>query len=215
MHRVFIGYDPRQPIAYNVLQHSIIANASRPVSITPLVLKQLPIKRRGLTEFTFSRFLVPWLCGYEGAAVFLDADMVVKGDICELFGMVDNTAELSVCQMQPRFEWSSAMLFNNEKCQVLTPEFIEDKNQNPLELKWAKKIGEFPAEWNSCVGYRTFADAKLYHFTAGIPVWAETQIHPQHDPVWFEAFEVANHTVGYQELMGRSVHDQAIVRKAC
>ena len=77
MLNVFIGYDPRQPVAYNVLQHSIVRHASEPVAITPLILKQLPIERRGLTEFTFSRFLVPYLCGFKGMAVFLDADMVV------------------------------------------------------------------------------------------------------------------------------------------
>ena len=75
MLRVFIGYDDRQPVAYNVLQFSIATRSSRPVTITPLIINQLPIKRTGLTPFTFSRFLVPWLCDYQGTALFLDIDM--------------------------------------------------------------------------------------------------------------------------------------------
>lgn len=67
MIRVFIGYDPRQPLAYNVMQHSIARHSSVPVAITPLILDQLPITRRGLTEFTYSRFLVPALCDFKGS----------------------------------------------------------------------------------------------------------------------------------------------------
>jgi lipopolysaccharide biosynthesis glycosyltransferase len=67
-----------------VLAHSIYKRASKPVSITPLVLSQLPIKRVGLTEFTYSRYLVPYLCGYEGLAIFMDADMLCLGDVHEL-----------------------------------------------------------------------------------------------------------------------------------
>jgi len=149
--RVFIGYDPRQPIAYNVLQHSIIRHASRPVSITPLVLAQLPIKRRGLTEFTYSRFLVPWLCGYEGYALFLDADMVVKGDIAEVFQEFD--AEVAMQIHQAQFEWASAMLFNNARCKILTPEYIDERKHVMFDFLWAHQIAHLPEEWNKLIGY--------------------------------------------------------------
>ena len=121
MNHVFIGYDPRQPLAYNVLQHSIVRHSSRPVAITPLILSQLPMKRRGLTEFTFSRFLVPYLCGFKGKALFLDADMVVTGDISELFEQ-DELYAVAVQQDQPKFEWPSVMFFNCGACIRLTPE---------------------------------------------------------------------------------------------
>lgn len=57
--RIFIGYDHRQAVAYNVLQFSLYRRSSRPLAISPLVLPTLPMKRQGLTPFTFSRFLVP------------------------------------------------------------------------------------------------------------------------------------------------------------
>ncbi len=81
---IFIGYDPRQAVAYNVLQYSLLSRSSRPLSITPLVLETLPIGRQGLTPFTYSRFLVPWLCNYEGWGLFLDLDMLALGDISEV-----------------------------------------------------------------------------------------------------------------------------------
>jgi hypothetical protein len=133
--------------------------------------------------------------------------MIVRGDIKELFDMADMlNFDLHVMKSQARFEWASAMLFNNMRCRKLTPEFIEDTKNNPLDLSWARDIGDFPEEWNRCVGYSKEASpAKLYHFTKGIPCWPETQNNPE-DELWFQAFEEANHTVSHAELMGGSVH---------
>ena len=89
--QVFIGYDSNETIALHVLSHSIWSRASKPVSITPLMLDQLPLTRPWeplqSTEFTYSRFMVPYFMGYQGKALFLDCDMIVTDDICELFDM--------------------------------------------------------------------------------------------------------------------------------
>lgn len=208
MLRVFIGRDPRQPVAYNVLADSIIRYASRPVSITALSLKTLPITRRGLTEFTFSRFLVPWLCDFKGTALFLDADMVVTSDIAELFDSADCKSSVQVNANQAKFEWPSAMLFNCERCMTLTPEYIEDRRNQLFDFDWAGEIGTFPPEWNHCVGYAPpRLNAKLYHFTKGVPVWRETRGNIE-DQVFHEAYKHMLHTVSHAELMGNSVHVQ-------
>jgi lipopolysaccharide biosynthesis glycosyltransferase len=207
--RIFIGTDPRQPIAWLVLANSIARHASKPVEITPLVLKSLPIKRRGLTEFTYSRFLVPYLCNFGGRALFLDADMVVTGDIWELDAFVNYKHAVSVMQQQQKFEWASAMFFNCGKCDMLTPEFVDDPKNSLFDMAWARDIGEFPAQWNHCVGYappRT--DASLYHYTKGLPVWKECQGNPE-DKVWFKEAKIACSTCTYEELMGGSVHAKA------
>jgi len=209
--RIFIGYDSRQPIAFNVLQHSIARHSSEPVSITPLILSQLPIKRRGLTEFTFSRFLVPWLCNFKGKAVFMDADMVVTGDIAELFECGGMNA-VSVMQDQPQFEWASLMLFNNSACQRLTPEFIDDTDNKLFDLSWAPYVGTLPAEWNHCVGYAEPKEANLYHFTQGLPCWYETQGLAE-DGVWLQEHDAMNATVDWKALMGRSVHAEPVLRR--
>lgn len=209
MLRVFIGSDPRQPIARNVLADSIIRHASVPVSITALSLKTLPIKRRGLTEFTFSRFLVPWLCGFEGQALFLDADMVVTGDIAELFKRSDYPyceRDVYVSKDQARFEWTSAMLFNCENCKILTPEYVDNPKNVLMDLGWASMVGDFGSDWNHCVGYTPpRSDAKLYHWTRGIPIWKETR-GLQEDPIWHDAFKHMMYSCSYRELMGNSVH---------
>lgn len=206
MLRVFIGVDQRQPIAYNVLQHSIHAHSSERVLIEPLILRHLPIKRRGLTEFTFSRFLVPYLCDWQGWALFLDADMLVMWDITELFEhcQQDLFSDVFVMKEQEKFEWASAMMFNCTRCKILTPEYVQEA-PNPLSLDWARAIGDMPADWNHCVGYAKPKQAKLYHYTKGIPVWPETRRNPE-DKHWLEAHGAMNSTVGYQELMGGSVH---------
>jgi len=206
-YRIFIGFDPRQPLAYNVLQSSIMRHASVPVAITPLVLRTLPIKRRGLTEFTFSRYLVPWLCDFEGRAVFMDADMVVIGDIAGLFAATDDDAPVSVMQDQPRFEWPSLMVFNCELCRTLMPEWIDDAANDPASLSWADRIGALPLEWNRCVSYGDYPDGKLWHFTSGLPCWPETSgVDPLAEQAWKDELRAMNSTVSWRELMGSSVH---------
>ena len=201
--RIFIGYDPRQPVAVQVLAMSIARRASKPVSITPLVLSTLPITRRGLTEFTFSRYVVPWLCNYEGKALFLDSDMLCLGDITELFNLPNHEA-VSVVKNAQRFEWPSLMLFNCNKCYSLSPEFVQ--NDNPQSLKWAVDIGDLPAEWNHCVGYdKRMENPKLVHYTMGIPVWKYTA-QCEHADKWHAEHDFCNSTVTYEELMGNSVH---------
>jgi lipopolysaccharide biosynthesis glycosyltransferase len=167
-------------------------------------LNQLPIKRRGLTEFTFSRFLVPHLCGYQGLGLFLDADMLVQGDIAELFSLKDET-HVQVVKNAQRFEWSSLMLFDCAKCSVLTPEFIDTPTTNPLSMKWGD-VGDLPNEWNHCVGYdKPNPKAKLIHFTKGIPIWPETK-SCEHSDAWWDELRITNSSVSHQELMGNSVH---------
>ena len=81
---VFIGYDHRQAISFTVLHQSILETASVPVRVSSLRLPTLPLKRAGLTPFTWSRFLVPWLMDYKGWALFLDVDILVRGDLKDL-----------------------------------------------------------------------------------------------------------------------------------
>ncbi len=94
--RVFIGFDKRQPVAFQVAAHSVWKNTDR-VSIERLTLEGIPgFKRTGLTEFTYSRFLVPWLCGFRGHAIFADAsDMLMLGDVAELDALFDEAPNVA------------------------------------------------------------------------------------------------------------------------
>lgn len=211
--RVFIGYDPRQPLAYNVAAHSVASRSSVPVAITRLQLNQLPITARGLTEFTYSRFLAPWLCGFQGWSIFLDADVLCLGDIAELMVLAKNGPPSPVHvvghQGERAFERASVMVFDNERCRIagLTPEYVEKNAKSLLGLGWAGKpdLG-LPKEWNHLVGYdapRT--DAKIVHFTMGIPCWSQTW-NSEYASAWSAEDQAMRHTCSFDELMGNSVH---------
>lgn len=205
MLRVFIGYDHRQPVSYSTLCHSIIKHCTKPVSITPLVLQTLPVQRQGLTPFTFSRFLVPWLCGYEGLALFLDIDIMLRGDLAELFALADDKSAVYVSKSKLRYEWASVMLFDCAKCKMLTPEHVE-RGEDLHTIGWTKHIGELPGAWNHLVGYDTpNPNAKLVHFTQGVPLFPETA-GSEHGAEWRYMAEEAASSVPWETLMGRSVH---------
>lgn len=207
MLRVFIGYDERQAISLQVLISSIYRKSTAPVAITPLVLPTLPLKRTGLTPFTYSRFLAPYLCNYEGWSLFLDADILLNADIAELFALKDDKFAVMVSKNPKQFEWASVMLFNNAKCRVLTPEFVETA-QRLHDCSWVEPdlIGDLPREWNHLVGYDPHnPEAKLIHYTQGIPAFKETQ-DCEHATKWFEEHKVANSAKSWLELMGSSVH---------
>jgi hypothetical protein len=210
--RIFIGIDPRSPVSYNVLQWSIIRRASKPVQIIPLVLPQLPISKRGLTDFTFSRYLPPFLCNYRGISVFMDSDMLVLGDVHELGKLVDGNHEVYVAKHQQRFEWPSLMVFDNALCQKLTPEYIDDENTKPSTFEWAENVGDIPQEWNFCVGYEEKAPAKLVHFTQGVPHFAEVR-GCDYAEEWQEEFKSMNASCSWIELMGKSVHAEGVLKK--
>jgi len=209
--RVFIGADSRQPLAYTVCRSSIERYATQRVIIEKLDIRHMPIKRTGLTEFTFSRFLVPHLCGYTGIAVFVDADFIARADITGILPLLDPAAAVSVVKNPLHYEWPSLMVFNNALCQKLTPDYVA--NGNPFSFEWAPVIGGLPSEWNHLVGYdKPRSDAKMVHFTQGIPCWPETE-DCEYAEHWNRELEYAGSTVSWQSLMGDSVHAAPVMQR--
>ena len=95
MIRLFIGYDAREAVVYHVCVNSIIRQASQPVAVTPLALKNLgryvERHRDGSNPFIYSRFLVPQLMGFSGWALYIDGDMLLRADIAELWNLRDES----------------------------------------------------------------------------------------------------------------------------
>ena len=210
--RIFVGFDPRQPISYTVLQHSLVWRAKKTFALTPLLIENLPIQRQGLTPFTYSRFLVPWLCNFEGWALFLDPDMIFLDDVGNLFDLADDRHAAMVTKSQYRFEWASLILFNcgHPANKVLTPDFIdsEERCSTPHLMDWLKgeEIGDLPAEWNHLVGYdQPRGDARLVHYTQGIPAFPEV-LGCEYSDHWHEDHKTANRSKPWSEIMGTSVH---------
>lgn len=197
MIRVFIGYDSAEAVAFSVLSYSIHAHASQPVGIAPVKLTQLAgtFRREAnnlqSTEFSFSRFLVPWMAGFQGWAIFMDCDMLMREDVARLWELRDERYAVQVVKhrhvpkeevkflghTQTKYEkknWSSVMLMNCAKCTALTPQYVNSASGLELhQFKWLGDdglIGELPPRWNHLVGYDA-ADPKaaLAHFTIGGP----------------------------------------------
>lgn len=199
------------------MRYSIESRASRPVSVNGLFLSQLPISRTGATEFTYSRFLVPWLMDYQGIGIFCDEDMVVTGDIHELFTYCAKRLEepwdvAVVKNQQHRYEWPSVMAFNNKNLTHLTPEYLEDKTHRMFDFSWAQNVADLPAEWNHLCGMDEPKEAKLYHFSQGIPFWKETRGLPE-DPVWFNAFESMTKSDEWIKFHKDTIHYKPVMRR--
>ena len=199
---IYVGFDPREEVAFEVLAHSIRRRASIPVSIRPLVQKELRDaglyrRERGpteSTEFSLTRFLVPALAGYRGWSLFMDCDMLCRADIAEVVAApqsdkavlvvkhdyVPKTQRKFLDQVQTKYErknWSSLMLFNNERCRALTADYVNSASGLELHrFKWLDDalIGDLPKEWNWLVTeYDYRPDAKIVHFTRGGPWFPE------------------------------------------
>lgn len=214
MLHVFIGWDPSESIAAQVMAHSIARRASGPVAITFLRLSQLASvhkrERHPLqsTEFSFTRFLSPYLTGYRGHCVFFDCDMLVLDDVYKLLNATSALyAPVSVVkhehkptaktkmlgQVQTTYEmknWSSVMLFwgGHSDTHNLTPEYVDRASGLELhQFKWvnSRHIGRLPHRWNHLVGWdddTTPADQlSCIHWTEGGPWWEAYEDAPYAD----------------------------------
>jgi hypothetical protein len=223
MIRVFIGYDSAEQVAFSVLSHSIHARASQPVAIAPVKLSELKdvfhreVNPLQSTEFSFSRFLTPWLAGFEGWALFVDCDMIMLEDIARLWELRDDRYAVQVVKhvhvpkedvkflghTQTRYEkknWSSVMLMNCARCRALTPEYVNRASGLELhQFKWLGDdglIGGLPARWNHLVGYDApDRNAALVHYTIGGP-WFEPYRDCEFAAEWFAEREAMLSALG-------------------
>lgn len=93
--RIVVGTEDNQYITQQVLQYSIKKSASVPVAIR--CVQQME-ERVGGTNFGFVRFHVPRILGYEGKAIYMDADQLVFTDIKELWDSLDDNHDIAVVQ---------------------------------------------------------------------------------------------------------------------
>ena len=215
---VYIGWDSRETIAADVCRHSILTHTSIPVDI--VMLKQEELRRRKLywrdvdklasTEFTFTRFLVPYLNNYEGTAIFMDSDMVLTTDIAELIADVDPKKAISCVQHDytpppgfkmdgqqqlayPRKNWSSMVVWNcaHPANKQVTLELVNDPEVTGAYLhrfSWLKDhyIGLLGPQWNWLVDW--YVEGRdgaplLLHYTEGGP-WFSNHKNCGYSDVW-------------------------------
>lgn len=221
--KVFIGFDKVESIAWHTFAHSIFRQSSNPVALIPLYLENLkgiytrPRDQKQSNEFSFTRFLVPYLSNYEGYALFFDCDMLLREDITKIFEAVDKEPGKAVYVVKhdyvpndqikylgtkqyayPRKNWSSVILWNcaHPANRSVTPEFVN--TASPMELHrflWLKddEIGELDVKWNWLVGEyeNPPRDVKNVHWTVGGPYFIEYQ-NVDFSEEWFKENALMN-----------------------
>lgn len=210
-YRVFVGWDSRFPEPALVMAHSLKKNSSVPLDVRFLDYAHLSrcygFSRRpdplATTEFTYSRFLVPWLCGYAGEALFVDNDMLCLGDVAEL--VVPGAAGFAVRVVKhdhrpaaavkfgsssspqgsyPRKNWSSVMVMDCARLTAWSKDVVEQAPGSRLHRFQDlpdDQIGDLPPEWNALT--HAPPGTKLLHYTDGGPYLAGCEECP-HAALW-------------------------------
>ena len=213
--KVFVGYDIREDIAYQVCEYSIKKHQPN-AEVIPL--KQKELRESGIytravdplssTEFTFTRFLVPYLSDYKGWAVFIDCDFVFIDDVKKLFDLVDDRYAVMVVKHDykpkegfkmdgckqlpyPRKNWSSTILWNcghPSNKQINTNIVNNQTGQFLHRFQWLddSEIGSLPPDWNWLAGwYQEPKDGepKAIHYTEGGP-WFKEYRRCDYHKVW-------------------------------
>lgn len=218
--KVFVGWDSREDIAFRVCEASLLKHTSIPLDITPI--KQPEMRERNLywrehdplssTEFTFTRFLVPYLAGYKGWALFCDCDFLFRGDIAGLLDYMDGEKAVYVVKhnynppektkmdgaiqtQYTRKNWSSFMLINCEHEKVRNNLTLDNVNSATglylHRIQWAdnKFIGDLPIAFNYLEGWHNKNDCPNpigVHFTRGGP-WFRDYMQVEYGDEWIKA----------------------------
>ena len=204
--KIYVGWDSREDIAWQVCRHSILRHASRPVEIYPLkqpMLRELGLytrdKDNAATEFSITRFLTPWLSAHDGWSIFVDCDFLFTDDVWKILDEIEPGKALHVVQhdytpvnavkmdgkqqtVYPRKNWSSFMLFDaaHPKVRALTPEVVNTASPAHLHrFEWLEddEIGALDLKWNFLEGE--------YAKPAQTPVC----IHYTNGGPWFENWQ--------------------------
>jgi hypothetical protein len=200
--KIYIGYDSTnygQEVAYRVCKRSIENHSAEDVEVYPIKLKDMYVHgynrgrdKKQSTEFTYTRFLSPYLAEYKGAVLFCDSDFLWRVNALEILNFIDSNHSVSCVRHEytecpskikmdgikqewyPKKNWSSLMLFNanHEDCKKLTPGLVSSETAKYLHrMEWTteEKIGSIPIEYNYLVGYYRDKKPKALHFTDGGP----------------------------------------------
>lgn len=226
---IYVGYDPREHIAAEVACSAIERNGGVAKFLKWNSGRAGNVYKRPYhkedtqyiddisgsafsTQFSFSRFLVPYISDYKGWSGFMDCDIIVDAPVAELFSLCDEKYAVMVVKhdhnptgfskmdgiAQTRYDrknWSSVVLWNNAhpSNKKIGPGSVNSMPGLWLHgFKWLKddEIGELPVEWNYLVGHNTSQECsvpKAVHFTEGGP-WLKGCENVEYASVFWNAF---------------------------
>lgn len=212
--KIYVGYDSREDIAWQVCRHSLLRHSTPDLEVYPLkltTLRELGLYTRSAdkasTEFSLTRFLTPYLAAHDGWSVFVDCDFLFTTDVRRVLDGVSRDKALYVVQhdytpanaikmdgqqqtVYPRKNWSSFMLFNNAHpvVKALMPEVVNTAAPAYLHrFQWVPDdalIGALPLGWN-------FLEGEYPK-----PVEVPSAIHYTNGGPWFDNWQ----DVDYAEL---------------
>lgn len=150
--KVFIGYDRREDIAWQVARHSLLRHSEGEPTVSPirqeyvrdLGLYTRPLDSTASTEFSLTRFLTPYLAAQDsGWTLFSDCDFLYTTDVRRVLDGLDPNKAIYVVQHEyqpaqsikmdgkkqtvyPRKNWSSFMVLNcaHPDVRSLTPDLV-------------------------------------------------------------------------------------------
>ncbi len=194
--RIFIGTDPSQLGAAEVLRQSIIETASLPVQVETMEKLHIPqprdVRQSQRTGFSFARWAIPELCGFKGRAIYIDADMMVFTDIKELWEMpMDGAAiaivdgrDTSYCSDKAKGNKNetSVMLIDCEKAKWTLADLVEgldgryqykDMMTDLCFLQESDINRSIPRRWNS-MDYWDKTSGLLHYTNVPTQPWVDT-----------------------------------------
>jgi hypothetical protein len=197
--RVYVGSQDAQMLAVRVLEFSIRAHTSGDVVVFPLheANVDFPMPRhasnRPRTPFSFQRFYIPSLQGYQGRAIYLDSDMQVFRDIKEVWTLPFDGADLLAARepgessRRPQF---SVMLLNCDELRWNLPEIVAALDRGELtyetlmyDMAVARSIrAAIDPSWNSLERYVP-GETGLLHYT-DMPTQPWVSLENPNGSVW-------------------------------
>lgn len=211
---VYIGYDVREHIAAEICKFSIFRRMTTKRRIHFLKSSMVPEysgRKHDIqsTDFTYTRFLIPYLNNYAGYSVFVDCDFLFLDDINELVRSVNPSATVSVVKhptyiplsdkkmdgipqhASPRKNWASLMVINNEKCKRLSVNYVNNVEPGRMlhKFDWVddKSIGSISLDWNTLDGYYELDNPRAIHYTEGGP-WFDNYKDTFYSQYWWNEY---------------------------
>ena len=210
--KVYVGYDNREQIAFDVCVHSIQSRSD--VNVIKLASEDIheyvrPYANQS-TDFTYSRFFVPFLNNFEGYAIFCDCDFIFLDDPKKLLQYINPELAVSVVKhpmyvpnsdikmdnvaqiTYRRKNWSSLMVFNCEHplTRILAPAIVNKAQGSYLhQFQWVpdKYIGSIPIDWNCLDDYYHVDNPKAIHYTDGGP-WFPGYEDTMYSKHWYNEY---------------------------
>lgn len=186
--RIFVGCASGDDLeSQAVLEYSLRLNATRDLSITWMALSRDPGSpfysdgphgwqtQSWSTPFSGFRWIVPQLAGFQGRAIYMDSDFIVRGDMAELH---DQPFKPGKCVMAKGGSESWRFCMTLFHCEVIKPHIpsraalMRDPRSHQMmvsRFRSAAFVQPFSGEWNCIDGedHATLADPaiKAIHYS--------------------------------------------------